>query len=56
MLQQLQYVSQLINIGQTHILFDHEVLKTELLLECKENMGTLCSTSVNPVCTDRTFK
>ena len=45
----LQYVSQLINIGQTHILFDFEVFKTDLFLKYKENMGTLFITGVNPV-------
>ena len=45
----LQYVSQLINIGQTHILFDFEFFKTDLFLKYKENMGTFCSTSVNLV-------
>ena len=39
----------MINIGCTHILFDHEVFKTLLLFKYKENLGTLCSTSVNPV-------
>ena len=45
----IQDVEQLINIGRTHILFDHEVFKTDLFLEYKETMGTLFSTSVNPV-------
>ena len=45
----LQYVTQLINIVWNHILFDHEVFKTELLLKYKETMGTFCSTSVNPL-------
>ena len=45
----LQDVSQLINIGRTHILFDLEVFKTELFLKYKETMGTFFSTSVNPV-------
>ena len=45
----LQYVAQLINIGRTHILFDHEVFKTGLLLNYKETLGALCNTSVNPV-------
>ena len=35
----LQDVAQLINIGRTHILFDHAVLKTDLLLNYKETMG-----------------
>ena len=45
----LQDVAQLINIGRTQILFDHEVFKTELFLNCKENKGTFCSTSMNPL-------
>ena len=45
----LQGVAQLINIGCTHILFDHDVFKTEWFLNYKETLGTLFSTSVNPV-------
>ena len=45
----LQDVTQLINIGQTHILFDHAVFKTDLFLKYRETTGTFCSTSVNPV-------
>ena len=45
----LQYVAQLINIGCTHNLFDHEVFKTELFLNYKETVGTFCSKSVNPL-------
>ena len=43
----IQDVAQLINIGRTHILFDHEFFKTELFLKSKETLGTFCSTSVN---------
>ena len=43
----LQDVTQLINIGRTHILFDHEFFKTELFLNYKETLGTFCSISVN---------
>ena len=42
----LQYFSQLINVVRTHILFDHAVFKADLLFNYKENMGTLCSTSM----------
>ena len=45
----LQDVVQLMTIGRTHILFDHEVFKTELFLKYKETLGTFCSTSVNIV-------
>ena len=45
----LQYVAQLINIGRTHILFDHAFFKTDLFLKYKGTMGTFCSTSVNPL-------
>ena len=45
----LRYFAQLIHIGHTHILFDHEVFKIELLFKCKETMSTFCSTSVNTV-------
>ena len=45
----LQNVTQLINIGRINILFEHKVFKTELLLNCRENLGTFCSTSVNQV-------
>ena len=45
----LQYFRQLMNIGHTRVLFDHEVFNTELLLNYKEIMGTFCSTIVNPV-------
>ena len=45
----LQDVAHLMNIVRTHILFDHEVFKTELLLNHNETLGTLCSTTVNPV-------
>ena len=45
----LQDVAQLINIGWTHILFDHAIFKTDLFLNYKETMGTFCSTSVTPV-------
>ena len=45
----LQDVAHLMNIVRTHILFDHEVFKTVLFLNYKETMGTICSTSVNPV-------
>ena len=45
----LQNVAKLMNISRTHILFDHEVFKTELFLKYRETMSTLCSTSVNPV-------
>ena len=43
----LQDAAQLMNIGRTQILFDHEVSKTELFLNYKENLDTLCRTSVN---------
>ena len=43
----LQDVAQLINIGLTHILFDHEVFKNSLLLNYKETLGNFCSISVN---------
>ena len=43
----LQDVAQLINTDRTHILFDNEVFKTELLLNYKETLGNFCSTSVN---------
>ena len=39
----------MINIGRTHILFDHTVFKTELLFKYEETMGNFCSTSGNPV-------
>ena len=39
----LQYFAQMINIGRTHILFYHEVFKTELLLNYKGTVGTFCS-------------
>ena len=45
----IQDVTQLINIVLALILFDHEVFKTELLLSYKENLGTFCSTILNPV-------
>ena len=45
----LQDFATLINIGRNHILFDHEVLKTELFLNCKTTLVTFCSTSVNPL-------
>ena len=45
----LQDVAHMINIGRTHILFDHEVFKTELFLKYKETLGNFCSTNVNPV-------
>ena len=45
----LQDVAQLINISWTHILFDHEVFKTKLLLNYKKIMVTFCRISVNPV-------
>ena len=43
----LQDVAQLINIGQTRILFDNEVFRTDLFLEYKENVDTLYSRSLN---------
>ena len=36
----IQDVAQLMNIVQTHILFDHEVFKTDLFLKYKETMAT----------------
>ena len=36
------------NIFRTHISFDHEVFKTELLLNYKDTLGTFYSISVNP--------
>ena len=45
----LQDVAQLINISWTHILSDHEVFKTKLLLNYKEILVTFCRTSVNLV-------
>ena len=45
----LHDVSQLVNIGRTHILFYHKVFKAELFLNCKETLVNFCSTSVNPV-------
>ena len=45
----LQYFAQLINIGRTRILFDHEFFKNALLLNYKETIGTFYITSVNPV-------
>ena len=45
----LKYVTQLINIGRTHILFDHRFFKTELFLNYREALGTFCSTHVNVV-------
>ena len=45
----IQDVSQLINIGRIHILFDRAVFKTDLLLKYKETMGTFIITSVNIV-------
>ena len=45
----IQDVVKLINTDHTHILFDHEVFKTELLLKHKETLGTFCSTSVNQI-------
>ena len=39
----------MINIGRTHILFEHKGFKTELLLNYKEAIGIFCSTGVNPV-------
>ena len=45
----LQHVAQLINIGRTHILYDHEVFKTELFLNYRETMGNFFSSSMNPV-------
>ena len=45
----LQDVAKLINIGRTHILFDHAVFKTDLFLNYKETMGTFCGTNLNPL-------
>ena len=45
----LQDVAQLINIAQTHIVFDHAVFNNNLFLKYKETMGTICSTNVNQV-------
>ena len=45
----MQYFSQLINIGRTHILFDREVFKTELFLNYNKTLGTFFGISVNPV-------
>ena len=45
----LQYVTQLMNIGHNHILFDHEVFNNELFLNCRETLSTFCSIIVNPV-------
>ena len=45
----IQYITQLINIGSTRILFYHEVFKTELFLKYKEIVGTFFRKSLNPV-------
>ena len=45
----LQYVTQLMNIGHTHILFDNEVFNNELFLNCRETLSTFCRIIVNPV-------
>ena len=37
-----KYVAQLINIVHSHVLFHHEVFKTELFLNYRETMGTFC--------------
>ena len=45
----LQDVSQLTNIGRTHIWSDNENFKIELFLNYKETLGNFCSTTVNTV-------
>ena len=58
----IQDVVQLINIGRTHISFNHAVFKTDLLLKYKETMGYFMqhkfeySISVTEGCTSITFK
>ena len=43
----LQFLTQMVNISRTHILFDNEVFKTELFFNYKETMGTFCIKSVD---------